>query len=167
MSTAWVVILTGLSGLWAERVAGAGDGCLGEGALSSRDLGTVAVANSPVPLGSWHLPVSASQAPKTSAAEVRMDLVEEEPGVWRFQFYFSFIDPTSPWGIPYSFQKIRLTWESLGQPRSLWVDWSQSCSAVGHSLYPGQAWSVSEKILESELGQRLDHLQAEIYGSRN
>ena len=165
MPTAWVVFLAGLAGLLLEQPSRADGvqgevGCLGEPALSSKDLGSIPLKDSPIPVGSWKLP--------TSSAQIRVDLAQDEdPLVWRFQFYFSFIDTKNPWGIPYSFQKIHVTWDTGTQTRELWLDWSAECSTVGRSLYPGQAWVAFEKVSQGEFMPRIENLRIAVFGSRN
>jgi len=123
-------------------------------------------------LGTWQLPVSASQPDLLTEARLQASVSISPsamgPGQCQLHLLFSFPDP-KPYGIPFSFQKVRFTWNAPA-PRSLELDWSDNCQGVGRSLFPGQSWSLSVEIPHESGAQapcEFSDPELLLWGSRN
>jgi hypothetical protein len=99
------------------------------------------LGSAPFAVGAWPLPVSASNPKPMKSAQVTLDLLPDGDEL-KAQAYFSFIDPTHPWGIPYSFTGVEMDWETDAATGHAEIDFSDGCSSVGRSMFPGQAWPV-------------------------
>lgn len=116
----------------------------------------------------WRLPVSADRPNQLTQARVSLTLLPpaNQGDPWKMRIKTSFPDP-KPFGIPYSFEKLELRWSSSTGTHTSLIDWTQSCSSAGRSLFPGQAWSEDREILGSEGQAVLDAASISLWGSRN
>jgi hypothetical protein len=131
--------------------------------------------NSPLPVldqpasggPSWRLPINADHLDTLTYATLKLTLLPPsgERKTWAAQINVSFPDP-KPLGIPYSFEKLELQWVSARGAATAILDWTQACTQVGRSLFPGQEWSQNWEIPGTEGLQELDHVTASLWGGR-
>lgn len=142
--------------------------CNGDPALVSQTFETVGLGELFMEVGDWALPISASHPDVPSKARVHLELARASMiENWSAILHFSFADPVHPLGIPFSFQKIVLKWQSPSGPKSVELDWANSCRDTGRSLLPGQGWTAHLSLDETREYQSFKQLSFEVFGSRN
>lgn len=131
---------------WLAVASIAGDECdYGEPLLNVRWQSLPADPAGPA-LGEWRLPISAAFPDLITEARVQVRIFREDfSGRWKARIAMSFPDP-KPFGIPFSFQKAQLSWEANDTHLVSEIDWSQSCTGPGRSLFPGQSWSTELEL---------------------
>jgi len=160
-----LVLLWGVAGL-GMAYADSGD-CSGNGPLVVGYAESWEPVQAPSFLGEWRLPVS-SQAPDLmTEARVRVDLLRPANGKGALlSVNFSFPDP-NPLGLPFTFERAELSWQSDGTAHSAQLDWSQNCNNPGRSLYPHQSWTALIEISSDSQNLIFESPVFRIWGSRN
>lgn len=116
-------------------------------------------------LGEWRLPISANRPEMITEARVQLQLLKAEKGGWKLRLAFSFPDP-KPFGIPFTFQKARLTFTAAGEIYRAEYDWSQDCSGPGRSMFPGQSWSTLVDLPKNFDFSALENPVFQLWGAR-
>ncbi len=156
-------VLSFLIGFWFLSPFSYAADCFQDRPLASGELTEVLDDTASDAVREWQLPVSSSRPDVMTEARAKVHLFHSaEKGIWRARVTFSFPDP-KPFGIPFSFQKVRLSWESGSSE----LDWSYDCSGPGQSLYPRQSWSVEFDLEGSETSGALLKPTFTLWGSRN
>ncbi len=118
----------------------------------------------------WQLPLSVDR-PKT-LTEARFSVQLQEPlgpgRPWTAILRSYFPDP-KPFGIPYTFEKMTLSWANAAQgaPSETLLDWTAECTSAGRSLFPGKQWTQELELPGTESLSTLDRVQLRVWGSRN
>ena len=118
----------------------------------------------------WRLPIAPDRPKVLTEARLSVQLQEPlGPGrPWTAVVRGYFPDP-KPFGIPYSFEKLVVTWK--GEPTApqaeALVDWSGECTGPGRSLFPGKQWTQEVDLPGTENLTGLDQVQLRLWGSRN
>lgn len=142
-------------------------GCFGNEPLIVGYGGSSDSGEAPAFVGEWHLPISADSPEIMTDALVRVDIVTAPNGRGvSVAFNFSFPDP-NPWGVPFTFQRAELSWESAGNHFSTLIDWSDDCSGPGKSMFPHQAFTALSDVDSSSLKGGMEMPIIKIWGSRN
>ncbi len=118
----------------------------------------------------WRLPLSVDKPKVITEARFSIQLQEPlGPGrPWTAIVRGYFPDP-KPLGIPYTFEKLTVTWSTPAQPErtEALLDWSGECTSPGRSLFPGKQWSQEWDLPGTENLPALEEVQIRVWGSRN
>lgn len=120
------------------------------------------------PTEDWKLPLSPEQPQAFTEARLSVTLLPPAGSskLWTARIHAHFPDP-KPFGIPYSFEKLAIRWLTPTGGVTASLDWTESCSQPGKSLFPGQSWSQEWEIPGTEGFSDLKNPSAELWGSRN
>jgi len=163
----WIVrIVAALAMLASPPSAANENSCVTERPLFEASWAELIPANQAGPAGEWRLPLSPERPEVITEARMALsfDWIQDASG-YQAMVKLSFPDP-KPFGLPFTFQKVELSWVDSAGPHSTTVDWSESCSGPGRSLFPGNQWF-------SPLGEPLPgstplvQARLRIWGSRN
>lgn len=150
----------------AEGLLPMDSACLQDRALFETSWEVIPLTSPVTPLGEWRLPFSPSHPEKLSEARLSINLIEDPTGRWVAEIGLSFPDP-KPFGIPFTFQKIELTWATANGAITTVLDWSQHCSSPGRSLYPGQNAQAKIELPNSYGMKNLVAPTVKLWGARN
>ena len=118
----------------------------------------------------WRLPIASDRPSVLTEARLSVQLQEPlSPGrPWTAVVRGYFPDP-KPFGIPYTFERLALTWkaEAPEAQTEILLDWSSDCTSPGRSLFPGKQWTQEVELQGTESLTTLEQVQLRLWGSRN
>lgn len=102
-----------------------------------------------VSLGEWWLPPSPDRPEIRTEARLRATLEANPKDAEAANLVLTFDFPSAqPLGIPFTFQRVEISWLT---PNGRWaetLDWADFCHDVGRSMFPRQSWSVRMPLPE-------------------
>lgn len=164
----WLYIVAGLvhSNLLNEyRVKD----CNEEPALLAISIDSIIFNKNIIEIGQWRLPHSPFQPQQLSMAKLGLTLRHiPEKNVWIAELHFTFDDP-KPYGLPFSFQRAKLTWLRKNQRVREWIewDWAHQCRGIGWSLFPGQNHKEEANFVKYQEQDEINFLHLQLWGARN
>ena len=159
-----LVVLAAFSAA-ASDTARADDSCMTPEPLAEVRWDHVPLDESPKYLGEWQLPINTHRPDIVTAARVQAQLVRDEKSRWKLRLAFSFPDP-KPFGLPFTFQRARLSFLYAGEVVQTELDWSFDCSGPGRGMFPGQSFSAMIDLPEGLEAHALDQPVFQLWGAR-
>ena len=148
---------------WAEQ------GCTGDEPLIDTQWEAVPFGGCGVATGPWEwpLPISFDHPDLLTAARVQVSVSKPSAFTnWKAKVHFTFNDP-KPYGIPFTFQKMKLFFQTIKGESSVEVDWSRQCEDVGRGMFPGQSFTASVDLPDTQDVCAFAGGELRVWGGRN
>ncbi|MCC7440462.1 MAG: hypothetical protein IT285_02450 [Bdellovibrionales bacterium] len=120
-----------------------------------------------LPLGEWRLPAAWNRPDLLTEAVIQAwaEVSPKAPDGVRVRVRFAF-PSANPFGIPFTFQRLELSWHSEEGRHATVLDWSNECGDPGRSMFPRQSFEALME-LPSRGAWPLSAPRLRVWGSQN
>lgn len=160
----WCLIFVGLLFIPSVNILANELSCDQEPALLSQHWERIAPEGAPWTAGQWSLPISSLQPDILTSARLALVFVRETQN-WAVRFAFTFDDP-KPFGLPFTFEKARLSWDGDQGREAVELNWANECTRPGRSMFPGLGWTEDVPLEFQSESPHLPNALLELWGAR-